>query len=252
MKKIFALMMLTLLNAVALAQQGILVEDDVQTAESGTQERQVNLYAQELQKLLIPDHAEFGVVKRPSFDMENSLIYDSLRRELVFITCIGKRNVWYSMYPAFHKKEKIDGKSCKEAWREKIGRYHLPRTKQYRLAVSEDFAQSLRALWKIAISQAKARSTNGFVTTDDLVVVQMDGTTLNYFIGEKYDKYKTPDFDGVEVDHLNRLVHRLQAIVKDGDVAELEGWKGEVDALYLQFLGMSGWWYLQNESSSSY
>ena len=97
-------MMLTLLNAVALAQQGILVEDDVQTAESGTQERQVNLYAQELQKLLIPDHAEFGVVKRPSFDMENSLIYDSLRRELVFITCIGKRNVWYSMYPAFHKK----------------------------------------------------------------------------------------------------------------------------------------------------
>ena len=233
MKKVFLSMMLAMVSMASMAQE-TLVKDDVETIESRNQDPLRSNYYRELQRVLIPQKSEFGMLVKPSFQPESSLVYDSVRHELVCITYKSKKNIWYHMYPAFKKQVKIGKRSYKTVPREKIGHYRLPRTKKYRMKISDEFAHTMRTLWDTALKQTQVGSTHKAKMADGTTWIMTDGTTWNYFLGDM--KGKTAGFGEGKIHDLIGLSKLIQRYVKAGEVDSLANLKGKIDSLNQELL----------------
>ena len=128
----------------------------------------------EMSRLLMPQATAFGVKCIPSFSPEWTLTYDSVAHVLVYNK--AQKSVWYTTYEAMHKrKTKIDKASNRQIITSKLRKkpkdYQAPEVDTFSLAVSDDQAAMLRAIWRNAVYNAEDREVN-----------ILDGTKWEYFI----------------------------------------------------------------------
>lgn len=70
--------LLFLLTGVSMRAQETLIPINEETVS-------IEEYDREIERLLVPADTEFGMICRPSFEVESSLTYDSVAHALVFI-----------------------------------------------------------------------------------------------------------------------------------------------------------------------
>lgn len=130
---------------------------------------QTTLFNREMARLLMPQGAAFGVECIPSFSPEWTLTYDSVARALVFKE--AQTSIWHTTYQATHKKKKVGKKQYKWVSRKHPKDYVAPDVRTVMMAVSDDQAAMLRAVWKTAVYGAEDRE-----------VFILDGVKWEYFI----------------------------------------------------------------------
>ena len=149
--------MLLLVAATTLYAQDKLVLIDSASIAVRKRSSELSFHDQEMQRLLMPKDAEFGVECVPSFEPEWMLTYSPSAHALIYK--VSQENIWY-------KKSK---------------RYKSPKVNTYKLALADDQAELLRTIWRNAIGQAIDKNT---VTVDNQKqrIVHLDGTKWNFFL----------------------------------------------------------------------
>ena len=149
--------MLLLVAATTLYAQDKLVLIDSASIAVRKRSSELSFHDQEMQRLLMPKDAEFGVECVPSFEPEWMLTYSPSAHALIYK--VSQENIWY-------KKSK---------------RYKSPKVNTYKLALADDQAEHLRTIWRNAIGQAIDENT---VTVDNQKqrIVHLDGTKWNFFL----------------------------------------------------------------------
>ena len=133
---------------------------------------------QEMQRLLMPKDAEFGVENVPSFECEWTLTYSPSAHALIYK--VSQENIWYKKYHFDHWDDYTHKPGEKRP-----KRYKSPKVNTYKLALADDQAELLRAIWRSAIGQAVDEDTTKVMTVGNwqLRIVHTDGTTWNFFLG---------------------------------------------------------------------
>ena len=152
--------MLLLVAATTLYAQDKLVLIDSASIAVRKRSSELSFHDQEMQRLLMPKDAEFGVECVPSFEPEWMLTYSPSAHALIYK--VSQENIWY-------KKSK---------------RYKSPKVNTYKLALADDQAELLRTIWRNAIGQAIDKNAKNFTDEDkqQLNIVHLDGTKWNFFL----------------------------------------------------------------------
>ena len=152
--------MLLLVAATTLYAQDKLVLIDSASIAVRKRSSELSFHDQEMQRLLMPKDAEFGVECVPSFEPEWMLTYSPSAHALIYK--VSQENIWY-------KKSK---------------RYKSPKVNTYKLALADDQAELLRTIWRNAIGQAIDKNAKNLTDEDkqQLNIVHLDGTKWNFFL----------------------------------------------------------------------
>lgn len=161
-----------------------------------------SLYEKELERLLVPQNTQFGVIRATPFLPESSLAYDSVNHTLVYT------KAWRSIYneagEATMKFKKAGNDMVKVVPRKKIRDYFAPKVQTCTLAITDDEAQELKERWLDAVRNAEEKEGRA-----------LDGTRWEFFIGdqratsyeahEAFVKYANELMDSVYNDYQLRL-----------------------------------------------
>ena len=166
--------MLLLVAATTLYAQDKLVLIDSASIAVRKRSSELSFHDQEMQRLLMPKDAEFGVECVPSFEPEWMLTYSPSAHALIYK--VSQENIWYKKYHFDH----WDDYSHKPG-EKRPKRYKSPKVDTYKLALADDQAEHLRTIWRNAIGQAIDENT---VTVDNQKqrIVHLDGTKWNFFL----------------------------------------------------------------------
>ena len=146
------------------------------------------LFNKEIDRLLIPDNAEFGCIKISSHH-ESALAYDSLAHQLV---CSGAmKSIWHEMYKPFEQNN--------------MSLYKAPDVKTFALKISDLQARKLRALWNHVIT-----------TSDDRPDNMLDGTSWKFFLRDQRAKARRLE------NPLVRFYEELTDAVCEGNSSRIE------------------------------
>ena len=168
MKKIILSIILAAAALTAISQDKLIRVADKSTSWKKGKPN-TRLFDCEMTRLLMPQEAAFGVECIPSFSPEWTLIYDSVARSLVYKE--AQTSIWHTTFQATHKKKKIGEKRYKWFPRKRPKGYVAPEVKTYTMAISDDQAGMLRAVWNTAVYGAEDRE-----------VFIIDGVKWEYFI----------------------------------------------------------------------
>ena len=181
-------------------------------------------YKQELWRLLNPNNAEWGVLRDIELMTEASLTYDAETHSLVFTEIDGI--LWGIVRDATSKRiEKGNHVWFKD--RKKVKRsYKAPGTKSISLAIPDEMASKLKALWLAAVSTP---------AKNDLFL--LGGVTFTYFAdGKKAEGKGGKIRDWIRVPRLFALASNLIKAVQEQDSEMLMQLEPEIDELYELFL----------------
>ena len=232
MKKISFILLLSFIGIYMNAQEHLLPVD---------KKAKETFYDKEIKRLLIPDDTEFGMICKPSFEFESSLTYDSEARALVYIE--ADSSIWSRTYQASHRLERI-GEGVFMWKSQQITSYNAPSTKMYMLPISDEMAQSLKRLWKVAINQAefpekvrtKMKTEDGKVITVEIEEIVLDGTGWEYFFKGKRANFQGGNKGGKgKVGSLINLTIELRNAVRENDSQKCASLQSQVDSLYKEF-----------------
>ena len=189
MKKNIITMLIALVAFTASAQDNLIRINDTEKVK----DVELSFHEHEMVRLLMPSHAEFGVVCVPSFTPEWTMAYDSVAHVLVLKE--SEESIWYKKYHFTHWNEHTHEKGVKRP-----KKYKSPKVKTHKLAITSEQAQTLHTLWREAISQA-----------EDEKVIVLDGVMWKFFIDGRCAKSHS------EKNALVQLTNGLKEAVRDGD-----------------------------------
>ena len=197
------IIMLLLVAATTLYAQDKLVLIDSASIAVRKRSSELSFHDQEMQRLLMPKDAEFGVECVPSFEPEWMLTYSPSAHALIYK--VSQENIWYKKYHFDH----WDDYSHKPG-EKRPKRYKSPKVDTYKLALADDQAELLRTIWRNAIGQAIDENT---VTADNqkLRIVHLDGTKWNFFLDTR--RAQSRSTKNLHVAFTNALMEA----VRDGD-----------------------------------
>ena len=181
-------------------------------------------YEQELWRLLNPNNAEWGVLRDIELMTEASLTYDAETHSLVFTEIDGI--LWGIVIDATTKRiEK--GNTVRFKDRKKVKRsYKAPGTKSISLAIPDEMAGKLKALWLAAVSTPAKNE-----------LCLLGGVTFTYFAdGKKAEGKGGKIRDWIRVPRLSALASNLIKAVQEQDSEMLLQLEPEIDELYKLFL----------------
>ena len=122
--------------------------------------------------------------------------------------------------------------------------YRVPGTKMYMLPISDEMAQSLKRLWKVAINQAefpekertKMKTEDGKVITVGIEEIVLDGTGWEYFFKGKRANFQGGNKGGKgKVGSLINLCIELREAVRKNDPQKCAALQPRIDSLYKEF-----------------
>ena len=212
---------LSLISATVLHAQDRLEPYRVRTKEDGLL---MVFYEQELWRLLNPNNAECGVLHDFELKTEASLTYDAETHSLVFTEIDGI--LWGIVRDATTKRiEKGNTVWFKD--RKKVKRsYKAPGTKSISLAIPDEMAGKLKALWLAAVSTPAKNDLN-----------LLGGVTWTFFADRQKAEGKGGEIrDWVRVPRLSALASNLIKAVQEQDSEMLMQLEPEIDELYKLFL----------------
>ena len=206
MKKLVSILALLLVAAMSANAQDKLILPDSLSAAVRKRDPDLHFHDQEMLRLLMPKGAEFGVECVPSFDPEWTLTYSPSAHAL--ICRVSQENIWYKKT----EFDKWDNYSHKPG-EKRPKRYKSPKVITYKLALADDQAELLRAIWRSAIGQAVDEDTTKVMTVGNwqLRIVHTDGTTWNFFLGTHRAKSRFTRNPHVA------FTNALMEAVRDGD-----------------------------------
>ncbi|MBR5803179.1 MAG: hypothetical protein IKY31_02380 [Bacteroidaceae bacterium] len=232
MKKLSFILLLSFIGIYMNAQEHLLPVD---------KKAKETFYDKEIKRLLIPDDTEFGMICKPSFEFESSLTYDSEAHALIYIE--ADTSIWSRTYQASHRLERISEREF--MWKsQQTTSYHAPGTKMYILPISDEMAQSLKRLWKVAINQAefpekvrtKMKTEDGKVITVEIEEIVLDGTGWEYFFKGKRANFQGGNKGGKgKVGSLINLTIELRNAVRENDSQKCAALQSQIDSLYKEF-----------------
>ena len=232
MKKISFILLFSFVGICVNAQEHLLPVD---------KKAKETFYDKEIKRLLIPDDTEFGMICKPSFEFESSLTYDSEAHALIYTE--ADTSIWSRTFEASHRLERI-GES-EFMWKsQQTTSYHAPGTKMYILPISDEMAQSLKQLWKVAINQAefpekvrtKMKTEDGKVITVEIEEIVLDGTGWEYFLNGKRANFQGGNKGGKgKVGSLINLCIELREAVRKNDPQKCAALQPQIDSLYKEF-----------------
>ena len=138
---------------------------------------ELSFHDQEMQRLLMPKDAEFGVECVPSFEPEWMLTYSPSAHALIYK--VSQENIWYKKYHFDHWDDYTHKPGEKRP-----KRYISPEVNTYQLALADSQAELLRTIWRNAIGQAIDKNAKNLTDEDkqQLNIVHLDGTKWNFFL----------------------------------------------------------------------
>ena len=198
-----------------------------------------SLYEKELERLLVPQNTQFGVIRATPFLPESSLAYDSVNHTLVYT------KAWRSIYneagEATMKFKKAGNDMVKVVPRKKIRDYFAPQVQTCTLAITDDEAQELKERWLDAVRNAEEKEGRA-----------LDGTRWEFFIGdqratsyeahEAFVKYANELMDSVYNEYQLRLeakysentVKKIRSVEQWSHMEEIE-WRSKEDLDHVSF-----------------
>ena len=205
--------MLLLVAATTLYAQDKLVLIDSASIAVRKRSSELSFHDQEMQRLLMPKDAEFGVECVPSFEPEWMLTYSPSAHALIYK--VSQENIWYKKYHFDH----WDDYSHKPG-EKRPKRYKSPKVDTYKLALADDQAEHLRTIWRNAIGQAIDENT---VTVDNQKqrIVHLDGTKWNFFLDTRRAQSRSTKNPHVA------FTNALMEAVRDGDSQRMSTLIGE-------------------------
>ena len=173
MKKNIITMLLLVAATTLYAQDKLFLPDSASIAVR-KRSSELSFHDQEMQRLLMPKDAEFGVECVPSFEPEWMLTYSPSAHALIYK--VSQENIWYKKYHFDHWDDYTHKPGEKRP-----KRYISPEVNTYQLALADSQAELLRTIWRNAIGQAIDKNT---VTVDNQKqrIVHLDGTKWNFFL----------------------------------------------------------------------
>ena len=212
---------LSLISATVLHAQDRLEPYRERTKEDGLS---MVFYEQELWRLLNPNNAEWGVLRDIELMTEASLTYDAETHSLVFTEIDGI--LWGIVRDATSKRiEKGNTVWFKD--RKKVKRsYKAPGTKSISLAIPDEMAGKLKALWLAAVSTPAKNDLN-----------LLGGVTWTFFADRQKAEGKGGEIrDWVRVPRLCALASNLIKAVQEQDSNMLMQLEPEIDELHRMFM----------------
>ena len=169
--------MLLLVAATTLYAQDKLVLPDSASIAVRKRSSELSFHDQEMQRLLMPKDAEFGVECVPSFEPEWMLTYSPSAHALIYK--VSQENIWYKKYHFDHWDDYTHKPGEKRP-----KRYISPEVNTYQLALADSQAELLRTIWRNAIGQAIDKNAKNLTDEDkqQLNIVHLDGTKWNFFL----------------------------------------------------------------------
>jgi len=226
MKQLIVLLFLTL-GASSLQAQDCL--EPVSQKRNGV--LCLSFYDQEIQRLLNPNNAEWGVIRKPSLMTESSLTYDAKAQALIYTKIDGI--LWGDVRDATTERRdttiNVEGVGPVNYSRDidltEVRDYHAPGTLTWSLSVSEKMIKKLKQLWDIAIDGAQK---------NDRMV--LDGCPRIFFVGEKCAKAHYYEKEWPKIPRLVQLVEDMMTTVQEGDASQLASLEAEATELYQLFV----------------
>ena len=202
MRKNIITILLLVTATIAHAQDKLFLPDSASIAVRKRCPEQ-SFHDQEMQRLLMPKNAEFGVECVPSFDLEWTLTNSPSAHALIYK--VSQENIWYKKYHFDHWDDYTHKPGEKRP-----KRYKSPKVDTYKLALADDQAELLRTIWRNAIGQAIDENT---VTADNqkLRIVHLDGTKWNFFLDTRRAQSRSTKNPHVA------FTNALMEAVRDGD-----------------------------------
>ncbi len=187
--------MLLLVAATTLYAQDKLVLIDSASIAVRKRSSELSFHDQEMQRLLMPKDAEFGVECVPSFEPEWMLTYSPSAHDD------------YTHKPG-EKRPK---------------RYISPEVNTYQLALADSQAELLRTIWRNAIGQAIDKNAKNLTDEDkqQLNIVHLDGTKWNFFLDTRRAQSRSTKNPHVA------FTNALMEAVRDGDSQRMSSLIGE-------------------------
>ena len=205
MRKNIITILLLVTATIAHAQDKLFLPDSASIAVRKRCPEQ-SFHDQEMQRLLMPKNAEFGVECVPSFDLEWTLTNSLSAHALIYK--VSQENIWYKKYHFDH----WDDYSHKPG-EKRPKRYKSPKVDTYKLALADDQAELLRTIWRNAIGQAIDKNAKNFTDEDkqQLNIVHLDGTKWNFFLDTRRAQSRSTKNPHVA------FTNALMEAVRDGD-----------------------------------
>jgi hypothetical protein len=205
MKKNIITILLLAISMIANAQEKLILLDSA-SVTIRKRSPELSFHDQEMQRLLMPQDAEFGVECVPSFECEWTLTYSPSARALIYK--VSKENIWYKKYHFDHWDEYTHKPGA-----ERPERYISPEVNTYQLALADDQAELLRTIWRGAIEQAIDKNAKNLTDEDkqQLNIVILDGTRWNFFLDARRAQSHSTKNPHVA------FTNALMEAVRDGD-----------------------------------
>ena len=156
-----ALFIAVFLAALTVVAQDKLMRISADQLESRKEVPHLAFHSKEISRLLIPEHAEFGMIVVPSNGRERVLSYDSVAHQLIIMS--AAESIWHELYKPVEEND--------------LSRYKAPDVKTWAVKISELQARKLRTLWHHVVSTAEDRPDN-----------MLDGVTWTFFLGDQQAK----------------------------------------------------------------
>jgi hypothetical protein len=200
------LTLLLLVAATTLNAQDKLVLIDSASIAVRKRSPELSFHDQEMQRLLMPKDAEFGVECVPSFEPEWMLTYSPSAHALIYK--VSQENIWYKKYHFDHWDEYTHNPGV-----ERPERYISPEVNTYQLALADNQAELLRTIWRNAIGQAIDKNAKNLTDEDkqQLNIVHLDGTKWNFFLDTRRAQSRSTKNPHVA------FTNALMEAVRDGD-----------------------------------
>ena len=203
MRKLFISALLASFALAGQAQNGLIRMDSASEAWRNKYPQSLFFY-HEIERLLIPEGAAFGMKGITSFSPEWTLTYDSLTHELTYRE--AEENIHQRTYKAWYKI-----KGDRFVQRKHPKNYEAPAVKTYTMAISADQAAKLRSIWAQAIDTAKEKEA-------ERRIIMMDGTNYEYFINGKRAKSTTIG----EKTKFEMFALKLKEVVRNGSASSID------------------------------
>ncbi len=208
--------MLLLVAATTLYAQDKLVLIDSASIAVRKRSSELSFHDQEMQRLLMPKDAEFGVECVPSFEPEWMLTYSPSAHALIYK--VSQENIWYKKYHFDHWDDYTHKPGEKRP-----KRYISPEVNTYQLALADSQAELLRTIWRNAIGQAIDKNAKNLTDEDkqQLNIVHLDGTKWNFFLDTRRAQSRSTKNPHVA------FTNALMEAVRDGDSQRMSSLIGE-------------------------
>ena len=179
-------LVLAVFSAVA---QDKLMRISADQLESRKEVPHLAFHSKEIARLLIPEHAEFGMIVVPSNGRERALSYDPVAHQLVIKS--AAKSIWHELYKPIEEND--------------LSRYKAPDVKTWAVRISDIQARKLRALWRHVVSTAEDKPDN-----------MLDGVTWQFFIGGQQAKARR------DYNPMVRFTQEIEEAVGQGSEYKIE------------------------------